>query len=79
MSNKYIIFQGMTADKDGNKSMMGRVALNSSQIVGVLECVDKHECVIPDICAVLLIGGGQISVQGKLEDIIEQLNTPSYE
>lgn len=69
----------MTADKDGNKSIMGRVGLNTAQIVGVLECVDKHECVIEDICSVLLIGGGQISISGKLEDILEQLNTPSYE
>lgn len=73
------IFQGITADKDGNKTLMGRVALVTTEITGVLECVDKHECVIEDCCAVLFRGGGQISVKGKLEDIVESLKETTYE
>lgn len=75
----FVIFQGLTADKDGNKTEMGKVAVNIQEVTGVLECVDKHDCIIKNCCAILFRGGGQISIKGEISNIIEQLEEKKYE
>ena len=75
---KFIIFQGLTADKDGNTTEMGKVAINITEVTGVLECVDKHECVIKNCCSILFRGGGQITVKGTIDAIIESIEGNQY-
>ena len=66
-------FQGITVDKDGNITKMGMISINANQVIGVIECIDKFECVISNCCSLLIIGGGQITIQGKLADVVEKL------